>query len=232
MESCLCWCGGPPSWLTPPPWLLAGWLTPPLAGYPPPPRDGWLGRSAFTLTKRTCLLSLCCFVLNRDSFWPNGVPAEPQPSRDNETKMRTRVVAKAKMLGSVSGSSFGCVLNKTDVWLNFDAGWFCFLWNVILLLFLTWGECHSCRGLTDVSGEWNTASWRLPSVQHVPTPKTQQKTRLRHSRGNVRNSLLGKQIPGSIQKIALAVTKSEERWSKIWKSASFEDESQMKITTS
>ncbi len=37
MESCLrrhCrWCGGPP-----------------LAGYPPPPCDGWLGRSAFTLS--------------------------------------------------------------------------------------------------------------------------------------------------------------------------------------
>ena len=32
------------SWRTPHP---PGWLT-------PPPRDGWLGRSAFVLTKRTC----------------------------------------------------------------------------------------------------------------------------------------------------------------------------------
>ena len=40
---------------------------------------------------------------NRDSFWPNGVSAEPQPQRDHSTMMRTRVVAKAKMLGSVSG---------------------------------------------------------------------------------------------------------------------------------
>ncbi len=40
MESCTCrcrWCGGPPP--------LASW---------PPSRDGWLGRSAFALTKRTC----------------------------------------------------------------------------------------------------------------------------------------------------------------------------------
>ncbi len=28
------------------------WLTPP--GWLPPPHDGWLGRSAFALTKRTC----------------------------------------------------------------------------------------------------------------------------------------------------------------------------------
>ena len=41
------------SWRDPPP--LAGW--PPLADYPPS-RDGWLGRSAFALTKRTC-----CWVL-------------------------------------------------------------------------------------------------------------------------------------------------------------------------
>ncbi len=46
MESCTCHCrGGPPPtpWLTPLPWLAN------------PPRDGWLGRSAFALTKRICL---------------------------------------------------------------------------------------------------------------------------------------------------------------------------------
>ncbi len=44
MESCLSCCHGGPPWLADPP-------TPP----PPPPlRDGWLGRSASTLTKRTC----------------------------------------------------------------------------------------------------------------------------------------------------------------------------------
>ena len=41
--------------------------------------------------------------LSRDSFWPNGVPAEPLPPRDFNTQMRTRVVAKSKMLGSISG---------------------------------------------------------------------------------------------------------------------------------
>jgi len=37
----------------------------------------------------------------RNSFWPNGVLAEPQNPRDDATKMRTRVLCKAKMLGSV-----------------------------------------------------------------------------------------------------------------------------------
>ncbi|XP_056008392.1 sorting nexin-13-like isoform X2 [Ostrea edulis] len=38
----------------------------------------------------------------RDSFWPGGSLAEPRAQRDNHTKMRTRVLCKAKMLGSVS----------------------------------------------------------------------------------------------------------------------------------
>lgn len=38
----------------------------------------------------------------RDSFWPAGSLAEPRVQRDNHTKMRTRVLCKAKMLGSVS----------------------------------------------------------------------------------------------------------------------------------
>ncbi|XP_060579066.1 sorting nexin-13-like isoform X2 [Ruditapes philippinarum] len=37
----------------------------------------------------------------RDSFWPEGVLAEPRPERDHNTKMRTRVVCRAKMLGSI-----------------------------------------------------------------------------------------------------------------------------------
>ncbi|CAL1526462.1 unnamed protein product [Lymnaea stagnalis] len=37
----------------------------------------------------------------RNSFWPNGVLAEPRVTRDESTKMRTRVLCKAKMLGSV-----------------------------------------------------------------------------------------------------------------------------------
>ncbi|KAL5007185.1 hypothetical protein ScPMuIL_015991 [Solemya velum] len=37
----------------------------------------------------------------RDSFWPSGILAESRPERDQHTKMRTRVVCKAKMLGSI-----------------------------------------------------------------------------------------------------------------------------------
>ncbi|ESO99641.1 hypothetical protein LOTGIDRAFT_141791, partial [Lottia gigantea] len=37
----------------------------------------------------------------RDSFWPNGILAEPRTNRDINTKMRTRIYCKAKMLGSV-----------------------------------------------------------------------------------------------------------------------------------
>ncbi|XP_078321983.1 sorting nexin-13-like isoform X2 [Crassostrea virginica] len=36
------------------------------------------------------------------SFWPGGSLAEPRVPRDNHTKMRTRVLCRAKMLGSVS----------------------------------------------------------------------------------------------------------------------------------
>ena len=39
----------------------------------------------------------------RDSFWPNGVLAEARTPRDEATKMRTRVLCKAKMFGSVPG---------------------------------------------------------------------------------------------------------------------------------
>ncbi|ELT94954.1 hypothetical protein CAPTEDRAFT_222037 [Capitella teleta] len=38
----------------------------------------------------------------RDSFWPTGLLAEARPKRDPSTKMRTRVVCKAKMFGSVT----------------------------------------------------------------------------------------------------------------------------------
>nr|XP_006822119.1 PREDICTED: sorting nexin-13-like [Saccoglossus kowalevskii] len=37
----------------------------------------------------------------RDSFWPNGIEAESSPERDHMTRMRTRVVAKAKLLSSM-----------------------------------------------------------------------------------------------------------------------------------
>ncbi|KAL8566062.1 hypothetical protein ACOMHN_012847 [Nucella lapillus] len=37
----------------------------------------------------------------RNSFWPNGVLAEARPARDGATKMRTGVLCKAKMFGSV-----------------------------------------------------------------------------------------------------------------------------------
>ena len=49
--------------------------------------------------------------LFRDSFWPEGVLAEPRPARSHNTKMRTRVVCRSKMLGSIPGelaiSGFG-----------------------------------------------------------------------------------------------------------------------------
>ncbi|XP_052095486.1 sorting nexin-13-like isoform X1 [Mytilus californianus] len=38
----------------------------------------------------------------RDAFWPDGVLAEPRTERDHNTKMRTRIVCKAKMLGSIT----------------------------------------------------------------------------------------------------------------------------------
>ena len=41
---------------------------------------------------------------HRDTFWPNGVLAESRPPRDFNTKMRTRVVAKTKLLSTMSGT--------------------------------------------------------------------------------------------------------------------------------
>ena len=41
--------------------------------------------------------------IHRNSFWPNGILAESQPPRDEATKMRTRMLCKAKMFGSVPG---------------------------------------------------------------------------------------------------------------------------------
>uniref|UniRef100_A0A1I8FT42 Nexin_C domain-containing protein n=1 Tax=Macrostomum lignano TaxID=282301 RepID=A0A1I8FT42_9PLAT len=38
----------------------------------------------------------------RDSFWPQGQPAAPYPTRDSATLMRTRLLCRAKLLGSVS----------------------------------------------------------------------------------------------------------------------------------
>lgn len=38
----------------------------------------------------------------RDAFWPGGTQAEPRPPRDHNTKMRTRVVCKTKMLATIS----------------------------------------------------------------------------------------------------------------------------------
>ena len=52
---------------------------------------------------RTFIPQCCC---SRDAFWPNGTLAEPHTPRDENTKLRTRVVCKAKMLSSVSGENF------------------------------------------------------------------------------------------------------------------------------
>ena len=41
--------------------------------------------------------------LMKERFWPSGLPAEPTATRDKQTQLRTGVVCKAKMLGSVPG---------------------------------------------------------------------------------------------------------------------------------
>nr|CAD7455834.1 unnamed protein product [Timema tahoe] len=38
----------------------------------------------------------------KQSFWPNGIRAEPRQSRDDITRMRTRVAAKVALLSSLS----------------------------------------------------------------------------------------------------------------------------------
>ena len=37
----------------------------------------------------------------KQSLWPNGYPAAPHPTRDEATKMRTRVAAKMALLSSL-----------------------------------------------------------------------------------------------------------------------------------
>ena len=50
----------------------------------------------------SCYVVVC--IAYRDLFWPNGVLAEPAVERKPEQKSRARVVALAKMLGSVPGN--------------------------------------------------------------------------------------------------------------------------------
>lgn len=58
----------------------------------------------------TKLVNLYIF---RDSFWPNGVPAEPTKPRETNARMRTRVVCKAKLLGTINGMlTFDAVILK------------------------------------------------------------------------------------------------------------------------
>nr|CAD7410454.1 unnamed protein product [Timema poppensis] len=45
----------------------------------------------------------------KQSFWPNGVRAEPRQSRDDITRMRTRVAAKVALLSSLSGQFHICI---------------------------------------------------------------------------------------------------------------------------
>ncbi|XP_067942910.1 sorting nexin-13-like [Watersipora subatra] len=37
----------------------------------------------------------------KEQLWPSGMPAEPSPTRSEDTRLRTAVVCKAKMIGSV-----------------------------------------------------------------------------------------------------------------------------------
>lgn len=49
----------------------------------------------------------------RDSYWPNGSLAERSPPRDENTKLRTRVVCKSKMLGSIPDEMRHLMGNET-----------------------------------------------------------------------------------------------------------------------
>ena len=92
MESRLHCCrGGPP---LPP---LVGWLT--------PPRDGWLGRWAFALTKRTC------------SLQPNVPPQEPvaaPPPPPPAAALPTPALGAGS--GTYPGASFIHQMASQGVW--------------------------------------------------------------------------------------------------------------------
>ena len=49
------------------------------------------------------IMENCCDVYS-ESLWPGGYPAPPAPERDETTKHITRVVARAKLLGSMPGT--------------------------------------------------------------------------------------------------------------------------------
>ncbi|XP_014677550.1 PREDICTED: sorting nexin-13-like, partial [Priapulus caudatus] len=49
----------------------------------------------------------------RDAFWTNGAPVEAAPPRDAAAKMRTRVIARARLLGSMPDELRALVGNET-----------------------------------------------------------------------------------------------------------------------
>ncbi len=73
------WCGGPP----PPDWL-------------PPSRDGWLGRSAFALTKRTCLSNKAFVNKNKKTSRPT-LFLKPWGSSHTERTRLTMTMKQWKM---------------------------------------------------------------------------------------------------------------------------------------
>ena len=51
------------------------------------------------------------FNVFSDSLWPGGYPAPPAPERSEATKHITRVVARAKLLGSMPGDLLELLLH-------------------------------------------------------------------------------------------------------------------------
>ncbi|KAK2144441.1 hypothetical protein LSH36_757g01003 [Paralvinella palmiformis] len=64
-------------------------------------RNQWF-RSRIVAILRQIIKTMFGDSINRDAFWPNGILAETHPTRDHSTVMRTRLVCRSKMFGSIS----------------------------------------------------------------------------------------------------------------------------------
>ena len=66
------------------------------------------GSTCYTLVVQSTDSVLFEFFLYRNYLWPDGVRAKPGPERTEAMQMRTKMAARAKLLGTIPGTLYPC----------------------------------------------------------------------------------------------------------------------------